>query len=34
MRQPEHVELAGFLELGVFDPAQIEHRRIQLHPSL
>jgi uncharacterized protein (DUF362 family) len=30
MRQPEHVELSGFLELGLFDPARIEYRRVEL----
>jgi hypothetical protein len=28
LRQPEHVELAGSLGLGVFDPARIEYRRL------
>lgn len=30
MRQPEHVELAGFLDLGIFDPSRIEHRTINI----
>ena len=30
LRQPEHVELAGQLGLGVFDPARIEHRRVDV----
>ncbi|HEV8130928.1 MAG TPA: DUF362 domain-containing protein [Acidobacteriota bacterium] len=30
LRQPEHVELAGMLNLGVFDPSKIEYRRISL----
>jgi uncharacterized protein (DUF362 family) len=30
LRQPEHVELAGTLGLGIFDPARIEHQRVQV----
>jgi uncharacterized protein (DUF362 family) len=30
MRQPQHIDLAGALGLGVFDRARIEHRRIEL----
>jgi uncharacterized protein (DUF362 family) len=29
-RQPEHIILAGTIGLGVFDPNQIDHRRIDL----
>jgi hypothetical protein len=30
LRQPEHVELGGQLGLGVFDPAGIEYRRVEV----
>jgi hypothetical protein len=30
LREPAHVELAGNLGLGIFDPARIEHRRTNL----
>jgi hypothetical protein len=31
MRQPEHVEIAAKkYQLGEFDPAKIEHRRVQI----
>jgi uncharacterized protein (DUF362 family) len=30
LRQPEHVTLGGFLELGIFEPQRIEYRRVEL----
>jgi len=33
LRQPEHVELAGQLGLGVFDPDRIEYRRHVWSPA-
>jgi len=30
IRQPEHIPLAGFLDLGIFEPAKIEHRHVVL----
>ncbi len=30
LRQPEHVTLGGFLELGVFEPERIEYRRVEI----
>jgi hypothetical protein len=30
MRQPQHIDLAGALGLGVYDRARIQHRRIQM----
>jgi uncharacterized protein (DUF362 family) len=30
MRQPQHIDLAGALGLGIYDRARIQHRRIEL----